>query len=158
MSLPVVVIVNVSQECNARATVLWDNAFSDKVFQHARRRLLIHRLFLLTLIHQPNQQSLHAFQFHVVFDWGKQSFNLPPAILSCNFLPTKACCRHQSTNATNCIYLVRLAGSVVCAPNLAELNVSDNHSRNGLFFWKWHPRYWELILGIAVVVISILVF
>nr|CAB3266641.1 STAT-b protein [Phallusia mammillata] len=29
-SLPVVVIVNVSQECNARGTVLWDNAFSAK--------------------------------------------------------------------------------------------------------------------------------
>ena len=31
MSLPVVVIVNVSQESNARGTILWDNAFSYKV-------------------------------------------------------------------------------------------------------------------------------
>lgn len=31
LSLPIVAIVNVSQECNAKATILWDNAFAKEV-------------------------------------------------------------------------------------------------------------------------------
>jgi len=31
MSLPIVVTVHGNQECQAQATILWDNAFSDPV-------------------------------------------------------------------------------------------------------------------------------
>lgn len=41
LSLPVVVTVHGNQECNALATVLWDNAFSEPVCGHFLKKLFV---------------------------------------------------------------------------------------------------------------------
>ncbi len=71
LSLPVVVIVHGSQDNNATATVLWDNAFSEPVSEHINYTFFAYfnKMYCSQLIDQIHLQCCFEAAYHKLSDF-----------------------------------------------------------------------------------------